>query len=76
MKEVLDTPPGLTPFAELDCLYRRVVGAYPDTEILLRVLTVISLLHVGMYVCDVPQLLPRQIELLLQLQKGRVDAGF
>lgn len=72
LKEVLSTPPGLTPFAELDCLYRRVVGAYPDTGILLRVLTVVSLLHVGMYVCDVPQLPPEQIELLLQLQKGRV----
>lgn len=43
LEEILDTPPGLTPFGELDQLYHRILGASPNTKRLLQVLIVICI---------------------------------
>lgn len=45
LREILDTPPGLAPFAQLDHLYRRILGASPNPKHLLQVLTIISLFN-------------------------------
>lgn len=69
--EVLNTPPGRTPFAELDHLYHCILCACPYTERFLQVLTVtlICTRQIGSYSYR-PCL--RDIELLLQLQPGMV----
>lgn len=61
LREVLDTPSGLTPFAELDHLYHRILNASPDPKCLHQVLSVVSFM--GLYV--------RDLELILQLPQGR-----
>lgn len=77
--EILNTPPGLTPLGELDHLYRRIMRAYPNTERLLQVLTVICIcthcpsrkfrLRLHDASCS---LCIQDIEFLLQLSPGMV----
>lgn len=41
LREIIDNSKGSTPFAELDHLYQRILGAHKNTDLLLRVLNVI-----------------------------------
>lgn len=76
LEEILDTPRGLMPFAELDHLYCRILGACPDTKRLLQVLT-ISCICTNNISNRAPKdascsLCARDIEFLLQLPPGVV----
>lgn len=64
LQEIINNSKGSTPFAELDHLYRRILGEHKNTDLLLSVLNVIC--------CNSGWTLIRsdEIEALLQLRKG------
>lgn len=66
--EIIDNSKGSTPFAELDRLYRSILGAHKNTELLLRVLSMICCKKEGWY--QNTELNIDQIENFLQLQGG------
>lgn len=66
LNEIINNSTGSTPYLELDDLYRRILGAHKDTDLLLRVLNMIC--------CNSDWALigSEDIEELLQLREGTV----
>lgn len=67
LDEILDNTSGPTPFSALDYLYRHILGTHKNTELLVRILTVVCCCSDVRYGVD-----PDTIEQILKLRGGTV----